>query len=86
MRYLVSFILMIGSSTGGGKNTQRVHWQVVDKIVASELNAQWLGTRPVDFSRDYSCGLYYGEYLDIFIFIGYIMKFKKNYVVKLLRK
>ena len=67
MRYLVSFILMIGSSIAA-VYPARIIGQVVDKIVASELNAEvaWDTTR--DFSRDYSCGVYYGEYLDIFYF------------------
>ena len=39
MRYLVSFILMIGSSIAA-VYPARIIGQVVDKIVASELNAE----------------------------------------------
>ena len=46
MRYLVSFILMIGSSIAA-VYPARIIGQVVDKIVASELNAEWLGTQLV---------------------------------------
>ena len=41
MRYLVSFVLMIGSSIAA-VYPARIIGQVVDKIVASELNAEWL--------------------------------------------
>ena len=41
MRYLISFVLMIGSSIAA-VYPARIIGQVVDKIVASELNAEWL--------------------------------------------
>ena len=44
MRYLVSFLLMIGSSIAA-VYPARIIGQVVDKIVASELNAEWLWTQ-----------------------------------------
>mgnify|MGYP000965747788 FL=1 len=44
MRYLVSFVLMIGSSIAS-VYPARIVGQVVDKIVASELNGDWLWTQ-----------------------------------------
>ena len=46
MRYLVSFVLMIGSSIAAVYPSWIIG-QVVDKIVANELNAEWLGTQLV---------------------------------------
>ena len=46
MRYLVSFILMIASSIAA-VYPARIIGQVVDNIVASELNAEWLWTQLV---------------------------------------
>ena len=46
MRYLVSFVLMIGSSIAS-VYPARIVGQVVDKIVASELNGDWLWTQLV---------------------------------------
>ena len=44
MRYLVSFVLMIGSSIAS-VYPARIVGQVVDKIVANELNGDWLWTQ-----------------------------------------
>ncbi len=46
MRYLVSFVLMIGSSIAS-VYPARIVGQVVDKIVANELNGDWLWTQLV---------------------------------------
>lgn len=44
MRYLVSFVLMVASSIAA-VYPARIVGEVVDKIVASELNAEWLWTQ-----------------------------------------
>ena len=46
MRYLVSFVLMVASSIAA-VYPARIVGQVVDKIVASELNGDWLWTQLV---------------------------------------
>ena len=83
MRYLVSFILMIGSSIAA-VYPARIIGQVVDKIVASELNAQWLGTQLV-ILVGISLVAYITESIwTYFIFIGYY-EVQKELRVKLLR-
>ncbi|WP_298729538.1 tetracycline efflux ABC transporter Tet(60) subunit A [uncultured Granulicatella sp.] len=44
MRYLVSFVLMVASSIAA-VYPARIVGEVVDKIIASELNAEWLWTQ-----------------------------------------
>ena len=83
MRYLVSFILMIASSIAA-VYPARIIGQVVDKIVASELNAQWLWTQLVVL-----VGIIFVAYITesiwtYFIFIGYY-EVQKELRVKLLR-
>ena len=83
MRYLVSFILMIASSITA-VYPARIIGQVVDKIVASELDAQWLWTQLVVL-----VGIILVAYITesiwiYFIFIGYY-EVQKELRVKLLR-
>ena len=83
MRYLVSFILMIGSSIAA-VYPARIIGQVVDKIVASELNAQWLGTQLVILVGIILVAYITESIWTYFIFIGYY-EVQKELRVKLLR-
>ena len=83
MRYLVSFILMIASSIAA-VYPARIIGQVVDKIVASELNAQWLGTQLVILVGIILVAYITESIWTYFIFIGYY-EVQKELRVKLLR-
>lgn len=83
MRYLVSFILMIGSSVAA-VYPARIIGQVVDKIVASELNAQWLWTQLVVLVGIILVAYITESIWTYFIFIGYY-EIQKELRVKLLR-
>ena len=83
MRYLVSFILMIGSSIAA-VYPARIIGQVVDKIVASELNAQWLGTQLVILVGIIIVAYITESIWTYYIFIGYY-EVQKELRVKLLR-
>ena len=83
MRYLVSFILMIGSSIAA-VYPARIIGQVVDKIVASELNAEWLGTQLVVLVGIILVAYITESIWTYFIFIGYY-EVQKELRVKLLR-
>lgn len=83
MRYLVSFILMIGSSIAA-VYPARIIGQVVDKIVASELNAEWLWTQLVILVGIILVAYITESIWTYFIFIGYY-EIQKELRVKLLR-
>lgn len=83
MRYLVSFILMIGSSIAA-VYPARIIGQVVDNIVASELNAQWLGTQLVILVGIILVAYITESIWTYYIFIGYY-ELQKELRVKLLR-
>jgi len=83
MRYLVSFILMIGSSIAA-VYPARIIGQVVDKIVASELNAEWLWTQLVVLVGIILVAYITESIWTYFIFIGYY-EIQKELRVKLLR-
>ena len=83
MRYLVSFVLMIGSSIAA-VYPARIIGQVVDKIVASELNAEWLGTQLVILVGIILVAYITESIWTYFIFIGYY-EVQKELRVKLLR-
>ena len=83
MRYLVSFILMIGSSIAA-VYPARIIGQVVDKIVASELNAQWLGTQLVILVGIILVAYITESIWTYYIFIGHY-EIQKELRVKLLR-
>ena len=83
MRYLVSFILMIGSSIAA-VYPARIIGQVVDKIVASELNAEWLRTQLVILVGIILVAYITESIWTYFIFIGYY-EIQKELRVKLLR-
>ena len=83
MRYLVSFILMIASSIAA-VYPARIIGQVVDKIVASELNAEWLGTQLVVLVGIILVAYITESIWTYFIFIGYY-EVQKELRVKLLR-
>ena len=83
MRYLVSFILMIASSIAA-VYPARIIGQVVDKIVASELNAEWLGTQLVILVGIILVAYITESIWTYFIFIGYY-EVQKELRVKLLR-
>ena len=83
MRYLVSFILMIGSSIAA-VYPARIIGQVVDKIVASELNAEWLWTQLVVLVGIILVAYITESIWTYFIFIGYY-EVQKELRVKLLR-
>ena len=83
MRYLVSFILMIGSSIAA-VYPARIIGQVVDKIVASELDAQWLWTQLVVLVGIILVAYITESIWTYFIFIGYY-EVQKELRVKLLR-
>ena len=83
MRYLVSFILMIASSITA-VYPARIIGQVVDKIVASELDAQWLWTQLVVLVGIILVAYITESIWTYFIFIGYY-EIQKELRVKLLR-
>ena len=83
MRYLVSFILMIASSIAA-VYPARIIGQVVDKIVASELNAEWLGTQLVVLVGIILVAYITESIWTYYIFIGHY-EIQKELRVKLLR-
>ena len=83
MRYLVSFILMIASSIAA-VYPARIIGQVVDSIVASELNAEWLWTQLVVLVGIILVAYITESIWAYFIFIGYY-EVQKELRVKLLR-
>ena len=83
MRYIVSFILMIGSSIAA-VYPARIIGQVVDKIVASELNAEWLWTQLVILVGIILVAYITESIWTYYIFIGYY-ELQKELRVKLLR-
>ena len=82
MRYLVSFILMIASSIAA-VYPARIIGQVVDSIVASELNAEWLWTQLVVLVGIILVAYITESIWTYFIFIGYY-EVQKELRVKLL--
>ena len=83
MRYLVSFILMIASSIAA-VYPARIIGQVVDNIVASELNAEWLWTQLVVLVGIILVAYITESIWTYFIFIGYY-EVQKELRVKVLR-
>ena len=83
MRYLVSFILMIASSIAA-VYPARIIGRVVDNIVASELNAEWLWTQLVVLVGIILVAYITESIWTYFIFIGYY-EVQKELRVKLLR-
>lgn len=83
MRYLVSFVLMIASSIAA-VYPARIIGQVVDNIVASELNAEWLWTQLVVLVGIILVAYITESIWTYFIFIGYY-EVQKELRVKLLR-
>ena len=83
MRYLVSFILMIGSSIAA-VYPARIIGQVVDKIVVSELNAEWLGTQLVILVGIILVAYITESIWTYYIFLGHY-EIQKELRVKLLR-
>lgn len=83
MRYFVSFVLMIASSIAA-VYPARIIGQVVDKIVASELNAEWLWTQLVVLVGIILVAYITESIWTYFIFIGYY-EVQKELRVKLLR-
>ena len=83
MRYLVSFVLMIGSSIAA-VYPARIIGQVVDKIVASELNAEWLGTQLAILVGIILVAYITESIWTYYIFIGHY-EIQKELRVKLLR-
>ena len=83
MRYLISFLLMIGSSIAA-VYPARIIGQVVDKIVASELNAEWLGTQLVVLVGIILVAYITESIWTYYIFIGHY-EIQKELRVKLLR-
>ena len=83
MRYLVSFLLMIGSSIAA-VYPARIIGQVVDKIVASELNAEWLWTQLMILVGIILVAYITESIWTYFIFIGHY-EMQKELRVKLLR-
>lgn len=83
MRYFVSFVLMIASSIAA-VYPARIIGQVVDKIVASELNAEWLWTQLVVLVGIILVAYITESIWTYFIFIGYY-EIQKELRVKLLR-
>ena len=83
MRYLVSFILMVASSIAA-VYPARIIGQVVDSIVASELNAEWLWTQLVVLVGIILVAYITESIWTYFIFIGYY-EVQKELRVKLLR-
>ena len=83
MRYLVSFVLMIGSSIAA-VYPARIIGQVVDKIVASELNAEWLWSQLLILVGIILVAYITESIWTYFIFIGHY-EMQKELRVKLLR-
>ena len=83
MRYLVSFILMIASSIAA-VYPARIIGQVVDKIVASELNAEWLWSQLVILVGIILVAYITESIWTYYIFIGHY-EMQKELRVKLLR-
>ena len=83
MRYLVSFVLMIGSSIAA-VYPARIIGQVVDKIVASELNAEWLWSQLVILVGIILVAYITESIWTYYIFIGHY-ETQKELRVKLLR-
>ena len=83
MRYFVSFLLMIGSSIAS-VYPARIIGQVVDKIVASELNAEWLWSQLVILVGIILVAYITESIWTYYIFIGHY-EMQKELRVKLLR-
>ena len=83
MRYLVSFLLMIGSSIAA-VYPARIIGQVVDKIVASELNAEWLWSQLLILVGIILVAYITESIWTYYIFIGHY-EIQKELRVKLLR-
>lgn len=83
MRYLVSFLLMIGSSIAA-VYPARIIGQVVDKIVTSELNAEWVWTQLLVLVGIILVAYITESIWTYFIFIGHY-EMQKELRVKLLR-
>ena len=83
MRYLVSFVLMIGSSIAS-VYLARIVGQVVDKIVANELNGDWLWTQLVILVGIILVAYITESIWTNLIFMGYY-EMQKELRVKLLR-
>ena len=83
MRYLVSFVLMIGSSIAS-VYPARIVGQVVDKIVANELNGDWLWTQLVILVGIILVAYITESIWTNLIFMGYY-EMQKEMRVKLLR-
>ena len=83
MRYLVSFVLMIGSSIAA-VYPARIIGQVVDKIVASELNAEWLWAQLLILVGIILVAYITESIWTYYIFIGHY-EMQKELRVKLLR-
>ena len=83
MRYLVSFILMIASSIAA-VYPARIIGQVVDNIVASELNAEWLWSQLVILVGIILVAYITESIWTYYIFIGHY-EMQKELRVKLLR-
>ena len=83
MRYLVSFVLMIGSSIAS-VYPARIVGQVVDKIVANELNGDWLWTQLVILVGIILLAYITESIWTNLIFMGYY-EMQKELRVKLLR-
>ena len=83
MRYLVSFVLMIGSSIAS-VYPARIVGQVVDKIVANELNGDWLWTQLVILVGIILVAYITESIWTNLIFMGYY-EIQKELRVKLLR-
>ena len=83
MRYLISFLLMVGSSIAA-VYPARIIGQVVDKIVASELNAEWLWSQLVILVGIILVAYITESIWTYYIFIGHY-EMQKELRVKLLR-
>ena len=83
MRYLVSFVLMVASSIAA-VYPARIVGEVVDKIVASELNAEWLWTQLVILVGIILVAYITESIWTNLIFMGYY-EIQKELRVKLLR-
>ena len=83
MRYLVSFVLMVASSIAA-VYPARIVGQVVDKIVASELNGDWLWTQLVILVGIILVAYITESIWTNLIFMGYY-EMQKELRVKLLR-
>ena len=83
MRYLVSFVLMVGSSIAA-VYPARIIGQVVDKIVASELNVEWLWSQLLILVGIILVAYITESIWTYYIFIGHY-EMQKELRVKLLR-